>query len=115
MKVPGKLGYWSFIAGLVLAIIIALIAGASPPDWAIFVLGFVGLVVGLLNITDKEVNAFLIATIAFIVSAGALAEVFKVILVGWGVVGAFFNLLTVFFAPAAAIVALKALYAIAKE
>ena len=40
-----KLGVWSFMIGLVLAIVIAVFGAASPPVWAIALLAIVGVVV----------------------------------------------------------------------
>ncbi|MEW5996671.1 MAG: hypothetical protein AB1657_03690 [Candidatus Micrarchaeota archaeon] len=75
---------------------------------------------GLLNVTDKEVQLFLVASIAFIVSASGLAAVVAGVLVGAplglaaGLVGALQYLVS-FTAPAAAIVGLLALYKLSKD
>ncbi|MBI4439612.1 hypothetical protein HY638_01425 [Candidatus Woesearchaeota archaeon] len=110
-----KLGIWAFAIGLILAIIIALVSASAPPAWALVLLAILGLVAGLLNITDKEVQAFLVASIAFLLSFQSLGNVSKVLPVGAEAVGAFFNLLGVFIAPAAAVVAVKALYNLTKD
>ena len=111
-----KLGAWAFIIGLVLAIIIAIWSGLSKnatPPWAVILLAVLGIIVGLLNITGAEVQKFLVATIAFLLSFSSLGTVLKAL--GWVGVDTFFYLLAVFIAPAAAIVAIKALFAIAKN
>lgn len=104
-----------FIIGLVLAAIIAVVSAAAPPIWAIYVLAIIGIIVGLLNITDKEIMLFLIAAIAFLISFNSLSEVFTLLAFGWDAVAIFFSLMSVFVAPAAAVVAIKALYQLTKD
>ena len=110
-----KLGAWAFVIGLFLAVILGFLVGASTPDWAIFVLAVLGLIVGILNVSGKEVQKFLIAAIAFLLSFSALSAIFTVMAGGWLAVGTFFSLLNVFIAPAAAIVAIKALFTLARD
>lgn len=110
-----KLGSIVFIAGLILAIIIALIAVGNVPSWAVLVLAILGIIVGLVNIADKEVNSFLIAAIAFLISFSALGSVLTTLALGWAAVGTFFNLMAVFVAPATAIVAIVSLFKLAKD
>lgn len=108
-----KIGIWAFAVGLILAVVVAVVGSESP--WAIFAIAVFGVIAGLLNVTDKEVQTFLIAAIAFLLSANALGVVFTQAAFGWAPIGKFFSLLSVFFAPAAAIVAVKALYNITKD
>jgi uncharacterized membrane protein len=110
-----KLGVWAFIIGLILAIIIAIVSGPVVPQWAVIVLAILGIIVGLLNVTSAEVQKFLIAAIAFLLSFKSLGDVLTTLAGGWGGIGTFFNLLSVFMAPAAAVVAIKALFALAKD
>ena len=110
-----QIGVISFVIGLVLAVILALFYAANTPSWAVVLLAVLGIVVGVLNVTDKEVQAFLIASIAFMMSFQSLANVTETVALGWNAVGVFFNLMGVFIAPAAAIVAIKALFGLAKD
>jgi hypothetical protein len=57
----------------------------------------------------------LIAGIAFLFSFQALATIIETLALGWTAISAFFSLLSVFIAPAIAIVALKVLYDITKD
>jgi hypothetical protein len=104
-----------FIIGLILAAIVAIFSAAAPPAWAIFVLAIIGIIVGLLNIAETEVELFLVSATAFLISFSALSNVFSVLTFGWTGVSAFFGLMNIFFAPAAAIVAIKALYQISRS
>lgn len=109
------MGMLAFFVGLFLAALIAVLGSVTAfAPWYLVLLALLGLVVGLLNIKDKEVVPFMIAGIAFIMSFGALAQVVTQLL-KWGAIGTFFNLLQVFIAPAIAVVALKAIYNIAKN
>ncbi|MFH1401230.1 MAG: hypothetical protein ABIH41_06970 [Nanoarchaeota archaeon] len=98
-----------------MAVVIALFSGSSPPSWASWVLAGLGIIVGLLNVTDKETTTFLVASIAFLVSFGSLSSVLSGVLFGWTAIGAFFDLMVIFVAPGAAIVAVKAIFSIAKN
>jgi hypothetical protein len=109
------LGSIAFIVGLVLAAIIAIFSSASVPVWAIIVMAILGLIVGLLNIGDKEVMLFLVAAITFLISFQALSSVFTIITFGWAGVSTFFSLMNVFIAPAASVVAFIALVKLIKD
>ncbi|MGM5483539.1 MAG: hypothetical protein ACQER9_01330 [Nanobdellota archaeon] len=105
----------AFIIGLILAIIVSILGAEATPVWAILILGLLGLIVGIFNVTDKEVMTFLVAAIAFMISFSALSNLFTLVTFGWTAISTFFSLINVFIAPATAIVAIKALYEIAKE
>lgn len=110
-----KIGRISFIVGLVLAIIIALFSAALVPTWSVYVMAVLGIIVGLLNIADQEIKTFLIASIAFILSFQALSTVLSGLAFGWTAIPTFFGLMNVFIAPAAAIVAIKALFTTTRD
>ncbi len=107
------IGPWTYIAGLVIAVI----AGFTSPGNATVLLGVgaLGLIVGLLNVSDREVKLFLVAAIAFLLSATSLGDLFKTLPYLGGGIESVFQYLVAFTAPAAAIVALKALYDISKS
>lgn len=109
------IGRVAFIIGLVLAAIIAVFSWTAIPTWAVFTIAALGVIVGLLNVAAQEVKTFLIAAIAFLLSFQALSSVVSTLTFGWSAVATFFGLLNVFIAPAAAIVAVKALFNITKD
>ena len=109
-----KLGVWAFVIGLVLALVIAIFSATATPLWAVVVLAILGVVVGLLNVTDKEVQPFLVATIAFLLSFQSLNVLFTTLKLGT-TASALFGLLSAFMAPAAAIVAIIALFKLARD
>lgn len=105
-----KIGSYSFIAGVVLSILIGFVA-LSVAKTVLLVLVVLGLIVGFLNITEKESTPFLVAAIA-LMAAGS-AQLSLIPRVGEPlskIIGA----ITIFVAPAAIIVALKAIKDMAK-
>lgn len=105
-----KLGGWAFILGVVIAIIAGLASGALDAVSAGYVtlaLVVLGLIVGFLNIGDKEVNDFLIAAIAVVLLGTANLAVIPMI--GLYLASMVLNV-AAFVAPAALVVALKAVY-----
>ena len=110
-----KLGEWAFIIGVVLAILF----GFIPSDWegiATLVLVILGLVVGFLNITEKESTPFLIAAAALMLtgSAGASLSLIPPLALGSFLQNAV-EKIGVFVVPAAIVVALKAIQSLAKD
>ena len=105
-----KLGEWVFILGVVIAIISGLVyqaMDATSAQYITVVLVVLGLVVGFLNIRDKEIFNFLIAVIA-IVAVGS-ANLGELPLIGSYLRYMVLNI-AAFVAPAALVVALKAIY-----
>jgi len=108
-----KLGEWVFILGVVIAIIAGLVYQAMDPASATYItviLVVLGLVVGFLNIRDKEMTSFLIAVIAIVaVGSANLGEI--------PIIGSYLKWMVLnveaFVAPAALVVGLKAVYNLA--
>lgn len=110
-----SIGAWAFIIGLVVAALIALVGASATPTWALVLLAVLGIVVGFMNVTEKEVVPFLVASIAWLLAFQSLSAVVAGIPLVGAEISAFFALITVFIAPAAAIVAFKALFAAGKN
>lgn len=100
-------GKWTFIIGLVLAGVAGLFLQAV---WVVWVLAILGVIVGLLNVTQEETQGFLLAAIAFALSATALNTVPYV----GGVVANILGYVAAFVAGAMIVVALKALFETAR-
>lgn len=116
-----KLGHWIFLAGIIIAIVTALIIdptsnGAKTVVW---VLALLGLIVGLINVTLKDEVPFLVATTVLLLASGTfVASLNYLPLVVAPAVTKLTSMLvyiTFFVAPAGLIVALKAIYAFARE
>lgn len=104
MKQAGK---YAFIAGLVLAVL----AGFVDLSWVWWVLAVLGLIVGFLNVTASEMRGFLLAAIGLILSASSIQQLpyigdqLTIIL----------SNVVVFIGPAVLVVALKSLFATARD
>lgn len=109
-KTLGIVGFWSFIIGLVIAVVAGLIAPANPI--AIMVLLILGIIIGLLNVTAKEVPTLLLATIALIVVGNVFAPL-NMLDIG-KILGNMMSYVATLVAPAAIIAAVKALWAVGK-
>jgi uncharacterized membrane protein len=105
------IGQWSFIVGVVIAVLFG-IFGTAYAGWVGLVLIVLGILVGLLNISDKEVYDFLIAAIALMLTGAAGLD--RLPMVG-AYLGPIFLNISTFVAPAAIICALKAVYELGKE
>ena len=103
-----KFGAWSFIAGVVIVILASLLSIEAGLLTGVLIL--LGLVVGLLNVEDKDTTHFLVAVIAL--AAAGNANLDTVPLVGAQLQNILKNI-GIFVAPAAVIVALKAVYEMA--
>jgi hypothetical protein len=105
-----KIGRYAFIAGLV----ISLLAGIMPyfgmviGSMGLAALVVLGVIVGILNVTGKEVQPFLLGTVALMIVGTALGSVLASVSIIANILSAF----VAFVAGAALIVALKEVYAI---
>jgi hypothetical protein len=63
-------GRWAFVVGLVLAGVAGILFEAE--EAVFWVLAILGVIVGLLNVTQAETQGFLLAAIGFLLSATAL-------------------------------------------
>jgi hypothetical protein len=100
-------GRWAFIVGLILAGVVGLF---FQIEWVIWVLAILGVIVGLLNVTVEETQDFLLAAIAFALSATALNTI---PFIGPVVANVLANL-AAFVAGAMIVIALKALFKITR-
>jgi len=104
----GKLGSWAFIVGAALAVVSGLVPTLQAQSWLLWALVVLGVVVGLLNVTAKETTGFLVAAIALMLTSPAAGTL-------GGMVSIMLSNIAVFVAPAALIVALKAIYDLARD
>lgn len=122
MKKAQSFGPLAYIVGLVIAILAGIVPlSANLVVWVSLLLGLIGIFVGLMNIKDKEVLLFLVAAIAFMISASSLASVFATLGLQFGVdflgqaVSQVLANIVVLTAPAAAVVGVKALYEVSRS
>lgn len=114
-----KIGSYSFIIGVILAVVLGLFTQfldtAQPWLWSLLVV--LGLVVGFLNVSGKETKEFLWVTVGLVVVAYAgsvqIDKWQNVQIIGTYLSGIFNNLL-VFVIPSSVVVALKDVWQLAK-
>ena len=108
-----QLGSWAFLLGVIIAVIFGIVdwASGTSPEWVGWILVILGLVVGLMNITDKEANPFMISGVILVLVSWLGADVMSTI----GIVQSVLNAILMLFVPATIIVALKSVWGIAKK
>jgi hypothetical protein len=102
-----KIGEWSFIVGVILAILVGLIPDMIDPTTVTPIFASLGVLVGFLNVSKKETTNFLIATIALLAAGSAGLNTFPIF---GGFLAVILSNIVAFVAPAAVIVALKSVY-----
>ncbi|MCK5451807.1 MAG: hypothetical protein KAI51_00045 [Candidatus Aenigmarchaeota archaeon] len=108
-----KLGGYAFVAGVILAVLTGFIS--LDPTLVAEALVVLGVIVGLLNVSGKETNAFLMSTVALVIVSYFAGSGFSIVpVIGHQMQTILFNVMT-FVAPGAIIVALKQIYGIAKD
>ena len=116
-----NIGEWAFLLGVIIAIIVGALAvfvpsmiGPAAADWVIVVLVILGIIIGFLNIKDKETTVFLVAAIALAISWQAFSKLNVLINPLGSLIGQILMYIAIFVAPAAIIVALKAVINLAR-
>lgn len=121
-----KIARWAFGAFVIIAIVMGLIVGymnyngtntSNVNADVTLILLVLGIVVGLISITAKEVTPFLIATIALIVASSTnvwtpLATIHQ-LLYDWATT--ILSYIVAFAAPAAVIIAIRSVFAIERS
>ena len=109
-RIAGLVGFWAFVAGLVISLVAGVFLQANPI--LVLILVILGIVIGFLNITPKETQALLLAAIALIVVGNAFGSLTMLNIDK--LIGGILFYVTVFVSPAAVIAAIKTLWAIGK-
>jgi hypothetical protein len=118
-----KIAHWAFIACVIIAIVMGLVVGymadqsysntGTVDSDITLILLILGIIVGLVKITAKEVTPFLIAAIALIVASisnvWSPLNTINYLLGYWATY--IVHYITAFVAPAAVIIAIKAVFA----
>ena len=123
-KTKGKnlLGAWAFLIGVILAIVIGIFHTQIGPQADNIILAsliVIGILVGLLNIRDTEVEPFLLSALALVIVSFmggiAIAEL-ETLSFGLGSMMRYLlNAMLTLFVPATIIVALKSVFALARD
>ncbi len=111
-KKKNMLGAWAFLIGIILAVIFGFLAYQTWLGWLLVVLG---IVIGLLNIADVEVQPFLIAGVVLVIVSYFGAGVFAFERLGVEFLGNILSNVLMLFVPATVIVALKSVFSMARR
>jgi len=112
-----KMGQWAFIIGVLVAVVIGLFSNnleITTRGWLVLLLVVLGLIVGLLNVTEKESTSFLVAAVALLLTGTAGSTLSFIPAVGSYLAG-IVTAIAVFVTPAAIVVALKSIQSLAKD
>ena len=103
------IGSWAYLIGVILALILGLF-DVMNPTW-LYILIAVGIIIGLLNVADKEVQPFLMSGIILIIASALGQTVTAQVPRLEGMLQA----LLAIFVPATIIVAIKNVFSIARN
>ena len=116
-----KIGHYSFIGGVILAVVLGLVPastlGTAAAAWLTSLLVVLGLVVGFINVTGKETKEFMMVAIVLIIAAfagGASQILGEVQFIGQYLQGIFTNVLA-FVVPATVVVGLKDVWSLGQN
>ena len=122
-----KIGSYAFLVGVIIALIagivqVAVWLDATVAGWLALILVILGLIVGFLNIKDKHITDFLIATIAVaMIGLVALSPAVQAVPVDMiaapivALINAIVGNIVTLVAPAALVVGVKQILALTKE
>ena len=103
------LGKWAFLVGVLLAVVLGVL-GPVTGTWAM-VLVVVGIIVGLLNVADREVMPFLMSGAVLIIASALGGNLMGNV----PYVGSVLDALLAIFVPATVIVAVKNVFGLARN
>ncbi|MBI2558352.1 hypothetical protein HYW20_03440 [Candidatus Woesearchaeota archaeon] len=113
----GKMGEWAFVIGVLVAVLIGLFSSKLSGDvkgWLVLLLVVLGLIVGFLNVSEKESTPFLVAAAALLVT-GTAGDTLMIIPTIGDYLSGIVKAIAVFVAPAAIVVALKSIKSLASD
>jgi hypothetical protein len=112
-------GAYAFLVGVILAVVFGLfndrLSGMSESFYSVLVL--IGLIVGFMNTSERDMQSFLLASVSLVIVGGLGIEPLKYIALGNFVVDMLRNVLEsllLMFVSATIVVALKSVFAMAK-
>ena len=104
-----KIGGWAFLIGVILAVILGALGKMN--DTTTWILVVIGLIVGLINITEKEATPFMMAGAVLVVVSALSGNVLSSITI----LGNILSALMILFVPATVVVAVKTVFGYARS
>ena len=114
----GKLTNWAFLLGAVISLLVGVLAALQSSfaanKWIPVVLVVLGLIVGLINVTQKEVVGFLVAAVALVAFSSSGLSTLDTLIPKLGtLLGSAVQAFAFFVGAAAIVVAVKEAWALA--
>jgi hypothetical protein len=109
------IGSWAFTIGVIVALLLGILSSwfsAGAQQWLAVALVVIGIIVGLLNVTGDESHQFLITAAILVFVSGSGASALALV---WAPIASAFNYLMILFVPATIVVAIKAVFALARD
>ena len=110
-----KVGSWSFLIGLIIALVIGFFDESSFYPTLVSLLIVLGLIVGLLNVTGHEAGMFLMASVSIAIVVYFGGNIIGNVQVIGGYLSGVLNSIMIFIIPATIVVGLKAIFALAYD
>jgi hypothetical protein len=110
-----KIGAYIFIAGIVIAIISGILMNVMSPVIITSLLILLGLIVGFLNVTDKEVKDYLLTAVCLVIVTSLGGTSIRSLMIIGPYLAGVLNAIMIFTIPATIVVALKEIISIAKN
>lgn len=108
MKGTSTLGSWAFLIGTIVALVLGALGLVNGTVAIILII--LGLIVGLLNVTEEETTPFLMAAVSLVIVSALGKDVLSII----SIVGNMLNAILLMFVPATVVVAIKHVFSLAR-
>ena len=108
-------GRWAFIIGVIIALIAGYVSTIVGNTITTSVLIVMGLLVGFLNVTEKETKDYLLAAVVLVIVTSMGGSALGTVAIVGPYIQSVLSAIMTFVMPAAIIVSLKAIYALAQD
>tara|TARA_Y100000310_G_scaffold333066_1_gene409869 strand:+ start:328 stop:696 length:369 start_codon:yes stop_codon:yes gene_type:complete len=112
-------GAWAFLIGVILAVAVGILSFGELSGILLGVLVVLGLIVGFINVSTKDLNTFLLAAVSLVIVSFAGLQGLKgaeIIGIELGeIISSTLGALLVLLVPATIIVAIKSLFSISQK
>lgn len=110
-KKSNNLGSWAFLVGIIIAVILGLGFGGGLTAGMVTTLFVIGLIVGLLNVADREAKPFLMSGTVLVIVSALSKDVLSTV----SYIGSIIDALLILFVPATIVVAVRHVFSLAKN
>jgi hypothetical protein len=115
-------GVWAFTIGMFLALFAGLasrLLSNTVNGYIVAVLVLLGIAVGFLNVTKEETSSFLMSSVAVMIALFTAGQALVAMAASLGIIGevllSLLSYINMFVFPATIVVAIKSIYALAKD